>query len=655
MRRAFLPHTNAAAAARTILRRALTTDVYVGVAPRQRPSGGKDAIDRVWTLWADLDSPDALRALEQLPVPPAILIASGTPGHHHAYWPLAVPISVPVAEAANRRLAAHVGADQGAPTNAATILRPPGTYSHKTRPPTPVVLERLDPATTTVAAATAGLAPDPAPPPSARPGRATVAQPGSAGRDPLRDLDAAHYVAVITGQTVGRSRKISCPWHEDRTPSLHVYEAPGDGWHCFGCGRHGHTAYDLASQLWDLDTRGRDFIELRNRLHHLFLPAPNAAARPSRPDPRPRTPAATNPATPSARRAPTARRDASPPAGQADDGRAMPDISDTERAYRHIIARSRQQKFATCLREWPEERWHAAITPLLERQEITYTFGTVGDDPTITGGWVLSPRFYARIPDPLAPRRSLLGVGRSERLAAQAATTGLRLARLTREELLLERDRAAPAWGHLDRLGARQALALERDREHAQTRAQTAEAAGAALRERAEEAARPHDRGASEQASRVQLRIAQTERRDIDRLHAAEQRLHHDGRHPDDWLARHGQQAATWVAAERELATRRELDAAPLAERATHDPAAHVRDQIGDPPNQGVPQRDAWNALARRLARDQLVKRAAAADRSPATRDPTAHRDLQRQTRALRAELALTPETRHHDHDALER
>ncbi|MCA1679675.1 MAG: hypothetical protein LC777_12375, partial [Actinobacteria bacterium] len=31
---------------------------------------------------------------------------------------------------------------------------------------------------------------------------------------------------------------------------MHVYEHPEQGWHCFGCKRHGHSAYDLAGALW---------------------------------------------------------------------------------------------------------------------------------------------------------------------------------------------------------------------------------------------------------------------------------------------------------------------------------------------------------------------------------------------------------------------
>jgi hypothetical protein len=290
MSQRFLPHHDTYAAARAILRRGLRSDVYIGVAPRRARAGGKDAIDRVWALWADLDQPDAAARLEQLPVAPAIVIASGTHGHLHAYWPLRRPIGVDAAETANRRLAAELGADPGAVTNAATILRPPGTHSFKTKPPTPVALERLDGTLTTIEAVTAGIAADPAQPTPTPPRRTTSR--GRAGSDPLRALDPGHYVAVLTGETVGRSRKVSCPWHEDRTPSLHVYENPQDGWFCFGCKRHGHSVYDLAAAIWGLDTRGPDFLELRARLYDLFLPGqtppPAAVSRASGATPRPR-------------------------------------------------------------------------------------------------------------------------------------------------------------------------------------------------------------------------------------------------------------------------------------------------------------------------------------------------------------------------------
>jgi DNA primase len=72
-------------------------------------------------------------------------------------------------------------------------------------------------------------------------------------------------VERLTGQRVGRSRKVRCPFHEDRTPSLHVFAEPERGWYCFGCGRGG-SIYDLAALLWRRETRGGDFLRVRREL-----------------------------------------------------------------------------------------------------------------------------------------------------------------------------------------------------------------------------------------------------------------------------------------------------------------------------------------------------------------------------------------------------
>lgn len=49
----------------------------------------------------------------------------------------------------------------------------------------------------------------------------------------------------LTGKQPER-HKINCPFHEDKTPSLHVYD--DGGWHCFSCGRSGDVL-DFAGLL----------------------------------------------------------------------------------------------------------------------------------------------------------------------------------------------------------------------------------------------------------------------------------------------------------------------------------------------------------------------------------------------------------------------
>jgi hypothetical protein len=96
-------------------------------------------------------------------------------------------------------------------------------------------------------------------------GEASRHRPRCASFDALRAVPPALYVERLIGRRVGRSRKVRCPFHDDRTPSLHVYEDPERGWYCFGCGRGG-SIYDLAALVWRRGTRGEDFLALRREL-----------------------------------------------------------------------------------------------------------------------------------------------------------------------------------------------------------------------------------------------------------------------------------------------------------------------------------------------------------------------------------------------------
>jgi hypothetical protein len=136
------------------------------------------------------------------------------------------------------------------------------------RPPRPVRLthwipRRYEPAEILVAL--------PGPPSGARPKPHTAI----ASDDPLLRIPPARYVEALLGQKIPSSRKIRCPFHDDMTPSFHIYPAPGQGWACFGCsapdGRpRGGNIYTLASQLWCIPTQRRDFHILRARLDALF-------------------------------------------------------------------------------------------------------------------------------------------------------------------------------------------------------------------------------------------------------------------------------------------------------------------------------------------------------------------------------------------------
>ncbi|MDP9187627.1 MAG: hypothetical protein M3O25_00070, partial [Actinomycetota bacterium] len=51
--------------------------------------------------------------------------------------------------------------------------------------------------------------------------------------DPLPAIEPAVYVHRLTGRAAGRDGKVACPFHPERTPSLHAYPDPARGWACF--------------------------------------------------------------------------------------------------------------------------------------------------------------------------------------------------------------------------------------------------------------------------------------------------------------------------------------------------------------------------------------------------------------------------------------
>lgn len=243
------------------------TDVYVGCAPRTRRYGGRDAVRHAHALWVDCDGDDAVAALQAFEPQPSIVIASGTGSNCHAYWPLAAALARDEVEDANRRLAHALGADP-ASADAARILRVPGTSSHKRQPPTPVIAVVFEPHERFVVEDVVGAL---AEPPAEQPPAPRVAPPrADSGRDPLRQIAPDIYVERLLGVTVPRHRKVSCPFHEDKHPSLHVYTSPERGWYCYGRCRRGGTIYDLAGPLYGYATTGQEFLALQAELRRLF-------------------------------------------------------------------------------------------------------------------------------------------------------------------------------------------------------------------------------------------------------------------------------------------------------------------------------------------------------------------------------------------------
>ena len=94
----------------------------------------------------------------------------------------------------------------------------------------------------------------------------------------LEELKRRVDLRALVGRSVrlvraGRDAKGCCPFHEEKTPSFHVFD---DHYHCFGCGAHG-SAID-----WMMGSRGLGFLDAVRELAAqvgMEVPAPSVQAR----------------------------------------------------------------------------------------------------------------------------------------------------------------------------------------------------------------------------------------------------------------------------------------------------------------------------------------------------------------------------------------
>ena len=133
MSQRFVAAAAVTAAAGQIRRLGARTDVYVGVLLRDRRAGGRDAISGGRVVFVEVDAAGGRDLLDRAPAPPSIVVASGTPGHLHAYWLLSERVSAERIQEANRKLCHRVGGDMMC-VDYARILRPPQTYQPQAHP-----------------------------------------------------------------------------------------------------------------------------------------------------------------------------------------------------------------------------------------------------------------------------------------------------------------------------------------------------------------------------------------------------------------------------------------------------------------------------------------------------------------------------------------
>jgi hypothetical protein len=263
MAQRFFDVRDTAAIAAEVVRAGPRSDVYIGVAPRSRREGTRAAVERVHCLWVDVDDDrERLRAFRPLP---AIVVESGT--GLHAYWPLIDPIGPDEVEVANRQLAQAVDGDPRS-TDAARILRPPGTFNHKGDQRRPVTIVRCKAEVFALEDVVGKLPPLATSAPTGRDADRRGERREVDPTDALGSIAPPVYLGLLCGVDVpDRGGMVRCPLpdHEDRTPSCYVYADAAAGWYCYGCGRGG-SLIDLGAALWGVDPRGRGYHDLRRRL-----------------------------------------------------------------------------------------------------------------------------------------------------------------------------------------------------------------------------------------------------------------------------------------------------------------------------------------------------------------------------------------------------
>lgn len=258
-------------------------EVFVGVAPRTRPTGARESVDATRWLWIDIDRADRLDVLWSFLAerPCHLLIASGGSGGVHAYWKLAEPLparwmrpdgaeTAPI-EQAHQRIIHALGPGVADPRCAerSRLMRLAGTVNHKSGRWAQILeadlaLQPYD------AEDLVGDLPDA---PGSEAPRVTTSKSG----DPYKRIPPPEYFKRLAGIAVPRGGLVSCPvpHHRDRHPSCKVGTHAEQGWCCHSasCGARG-AIYDLASVLiggpWGPQLRGTAFARARAQVVRVF-------------------------------------------------------------------------------------------------------------------------------------------------------------------------------------------------------------------------------------------------------------------------------------------------------------------------------------------------------------------------------------------------
>jgi conjugative relaxase-like TrwC/TraI family protein len=263
--------------------------------------------------------------------------------------------------------------------------------------------------------------------------------------------------------------------------------------------------------------------------------------------------------------------------------------------------------------------------------------GDAVDVPTIT-------RSDVKVPDVLLDRiREVVGRRSADVIEDLAVAWEDEL--IMRDEVWLRETAEAAAESYRQRV--RDAVELERRRQRVEGRLRDARREFARL----EDIGGQRPRGERQEPSRaahVRHEMTAQGNRELKRLQGAEQ---------SQAMSRWRESAALWVAIEREIAIRQEVDIrneierslwrAARRSRGDSAPSAFVRDRIGHAPDPSASEHREWLALARELERDRITAELAAREGvEPARRPRREREELDRRVREFQEAHGIEPATR---------
>lgn len=249
-------------------------EAFIAPATYAEHRATRDTVIGTHALWVDVDGDinhdemyrvtfAALLARK----PPHLIVESAGSGGRHAYWLLSDLLpgltvdedglrDEPI-ERHNRKILGLLGVRPDNPqesigdqacANRTRVMRLAGTQNWKTGEWARIVALDLHRPAYDLEQLTGDL--DDPTPPAAKPRKPLPPGPRRDFDDWLRTLDPASYFWDLAGISVPDRGFVTCPFpdHDDHTPSCLVY-GPGDGFHCFGCGRGGQSAIDLVSAV----------------------------------------------------------------------------------------------------------------------------------------------------------------------------------------------------------------------------------------------------------------------------------------------------------------------------------------------------------------------------------------------------------------------